>query len=134
MQDFIHNTMGLKNKDRMVMALLESYQTGKTRYHAVLYSIMESLKDYQNPEVKPVFIEVAKTEGYPRLLRVKAIQSLAYFNDVTVLDEIIPLLKESNNYEFYYEIYNLANDLNADKIYVEQIRKHGLEAMNWKEE
>ena len=63
MMDFVYNSMGLKEKDRMVMALLESYQAGKTRYHAVLYSIMESLKDYQNPQIKPVFIEIAKTDS-----------------------------------------------------------------------
>ena len=129
MQEFIHNSMGLENKDRMVMALLESYQAGKTRYHAVLYSIMGSLEDYQNPEVKPLFIEVAKTDGYPRLLRIKAIQSLAHFNDEKVLDELIPILSESNNYEYYYEINNLANNLNANESYINEIRKYGLNAM-----
>ena len=129
MQEFIHNSMGLENKDRMVMALLESYQAGKTRYHAVLYSIMNSLEDYQNPEVKPLFVEVAKTEGYPRLLRIKAIQSLENFNDVTVLDDIIPILKVPNNYEFYYEINNLAMNLNANDKYLNEIRRLGLEAM-----
>ena len=102
--DYVHNTMNLESKDRMVMALLESYQAGKTRYHAVLYSIMEGLKDYKNPQIKPLFVEVAKTEGYPRLLRIKAMQSLSHFNDVTVLDELIPLLNESYNYDYYYEI------------------------------
>ena len=86
MLNFIHNSMGIVERDRLMMALLESYQTGKTRYHAVLHSIMTSLEEYQNPEIKPVFIEVAKTEGFPRLLRIKAIQSLEGFNDVSVLD------------------------------------------------
>ena len=48
-------------------------------------------------------IEVAKTDGFPRLLRIKAIQSLASFNDPLVLDELIPLLESSTNYNFYYE-------------------------------
>ena len=128
--DYVHNSMNLESKDRMVMALLESYQTGKTRYHAVLYSIMEGLKDYKNPQIKPLFVEVAKTEGYPRLLRIKAIQSLSHFNDVTVLDELIPLLNESYNYDYYYEINTLANDLNADENYMREIRKAGYNAMN----
>ena len=91
--------------------------------------IMNSLEDYQNPEVKPLFVEVAKTEGYPRLLRIKAIQSLENFNDVTVLDDIIPILKVPNNYEFYYEINNLAINLNANDKYLNEIRRLGLEAM-----
>jgi len=130
MMDFVHNSMGLKQRDRMVMALLESYQTGKTRYHAVLYSIMDGLEDFDNPQMKPLFIEVAKTDGYPRLLRTKAIQSLASFNDQDVLDQLIPLLDDPHNYTFYYEINSLAEKINADKKYFDKIRNAGFKAMN----
>ena len=131
MMDFVHNSMGLKQRDRMVMALLESYQTGKTRYHAVLYSIMDGLEDFDNPQMKPLFIEVAKTDGYPRLLRIKAIQSLASFNDQNVLDELVSLLDDPQNYSsYYYEINNLAEKINADKKYFDEIRDAGLKAMN----
>jgi HEAT repeat protein len=75
MLNFVNNSMGIVERDRLLMALLESYQIGKNRYYAVLHSIMGSLEDYSNPEIKPVFIEVAKTDGFPRLLRIKAIQS-----------------------------------------------------------
>lgn len=111
------------------MALLESYQTGKTRYYAVLHSMMNSLEDYSNPEIKPVFIEVAKTDGFPRLLRIKAIQSLASFNDPLVLDELIPLLESPTNYNFYYEIVSLSKELNASESYNQKIKQAGLKAM-----
>ena len=129
MLDFIHNSMGLVERDRMLMALLESYQTGRTRYYAVLHSMMNSLEDYSNPEIKPVFIEVAKTDGFPRLLRIKAIQSLASFNDPLVLDELIPLLESSTNYNFYYEIVSLSKELNAGESYNQKIKQAGLKAM-----
>ena len=57
-------------------------------------------------------------------------QSLSHFNDVTVLDELIPLLNESYNYDYYYEINTLANDLNAGEDYMRKIRKAGYNAMN----
>ena len=129
MLNFVHNSMGIVEKDRILMALLESYQTGKTRYYAVLHSIMDSLEDYQNPEIKPVFIEVAKTDGFPRLLRIKAIQSLSSFNDVAVLDELIPLLENSNNYNYYYEITSLAESLNAGELYNQRIKQASYKAM-----
>ena len=129
MLNFIDNSMGIVERDRLLMALLESYQTGKTRYYAVLHSIMGSLEDYQNPEIKPVFIEVAKTDGFPRLLRIKAIQSLESFNDVSVLDELIPMLEHSYNYDYYYELTNLANKLGANNMYKERIRLAGYKAM-----
>ena len=130
MLEFIHNTMGLEQRDRMVMALLESYQIGKTRYHAILYSVMEGLEDYDNPQMKPLFIEVAQTDGFPKGLRIKAIQSLVNFNDETVLDDLIIMLESKENYEFYYEINTLAENLNANQIYMNKIRQAGLNAMS----
>ena len=114
MMDFIHNSMGLKQRDRMDLALLESYQAGKNRYHNVLYNIMDGLKDFDNPQMKPLFIEVATTEGYPRLLRIKAIQSLASFNDQKVLNQLIPLLDDPQNYMSYYYEINIQRKICSD--------------------
>ena len=129
MQEFINSSMGIKNRDRMVMALLESYQIGKTRYHAILYSIIEGLEDYNNPQMKPLFLDVAQTEGFPKGLRIKAIQTLANFNDETVLNDLIKMLESHENYKFYYEIYNLAEKLNANQNYMNKIRQAGFNAM-----
>ena len=129
MQEFINSSMGLENRDRMVMALLESYQIGKTRYHAILYSIIEGLEDYNNPQMKPLFLDVAQTEGFPKGLRIKAIQTLANFNDETVLNDLIKMLESHENYQFYYEIYNLAEKLNANQNYMNKIRQAGFNAM-----
>jgi HEAT repeat protein len=129
MLNFVNNSMGIVERDRLLMALLESYQIGKNRYYAVLHSIMGSLEDYSNPEIKPVFIEVAKTDGFPRLLRIKAIQSLSTFGDVSVLDELIPILEDSYNYDYFYELNNLANSLNAGDFYKNKIREASLKAM-----
>jgi len=129
MLNFINNSMGIEQQDRLLLAMLESYQTGKNRYHAVLYSVMESLEDFSNPNVKPVFIDVAITDGYPMNIRIKAINALANFKDETVLEELIPILEYSNNYEYYYEIKNLANTLNASEKYHQKIRKAGYSAM-----
>ena len=129
MLNFVNNSMGIVERDRLLMALLESYQIGKNRYYAVLHSLMSSLEDYSNPEIKPVFIEVAKTDGFPRLLRIKAIQSLSTFGDVGVLDELIPMLEDSYNYDYYYELNNLANSLNAGDFYENKMREASLKAM-----
>ena len=132
MMNFINNSMGIEQHDRLLLAMLESYQTGKNRYYAVLYSTMESLEDFTNPNIKPVFVEVATTDGYPMNIRIKAINALANFEDETVLDELIPMLEFSNNYEYYYEIQNLANELNASEGYYQKIRKASYTAMQKK--
>ena len=130
MLNFINNSMGIVEKDRLMLALLESYQVGKNRYYAVLHSIMESLENYSSPDIKPVFIEVAKNDGYPRVLRIKAINSLANFEDKKVLAELMPMLEDKNNYDLYYEIMNLAKSLDAEKDFHNHFNSSGLKAMN----
>ena len=130
MLNFINNSMGIVEKDRLMLALLESYQIGKNRYYAVLHSIMESLENYSSPDIKPVFIEVAKNDGYPRVLRIKAINSLSNFNDKEVLNELIPMLEDKNNYDLYYEIMNLAKALNAENEFHDKFNSSSLKAMD----
>ncbi len=130
MTNFINNAMGDIHNDRMIMVLLESFQTGKNRYFANLHSIMNTLENYNNPKIKPAFIEIALSDNFPRLTRVKAINSLKNFNDVEVLNQIIPILDNPENYEFYFDILNLAKDLNANDTYINDIRKAGFNAMN----
>ena len=129
MLGFVNNAMSNIQNDRMTMALLESFQTGKNRYYASLHSIMSAMDEYNNPQIKPAFIEIATTEGFPRLLRVKAINSLANFNDSQVLDYIVPILENPSNYEFYFDILDLANKLNADEKYMNTIRNAAYKAM-----
>jgi len=129
MLNFINNSMGIVEKDRLMLALLESYETGKNRYYAVLYSTMDSLEDYNNPNIKPIFLEVAKTDGFPKLLRIKAINALGKFNDPSVLDELIVLLESNDNYDYYYEIMNLAKELNVENEYSHKFNLAGHKAM-----
>ena len=129
MLGFINNAMGNIQSDRMTMVLLESYQTGKNRYFANLYSIMSALDDYNNPQIKSTFVEVATADGFPRLLRIKAIKGLAKFNDSSVLDYIIPILENPNNHEYYFDILGLANELNAKENYMNLIRESAHKAM-----
>ena len=56
-------------------------------------------------------------------------QSLSNFNDATVLDYLIPMLENSYNHEYYYEVMNLANDINADNGYKQKIRQASFKAM-----
>ena len=129
MLNFVNSAMGNIQNERMTMALLESFQTGKNRYYANLHSIMSAMDSYNNPQIKPAFIEIATTDGFPRLLRVKAINSLANFDDNQVLEYIIPILENPANYEFYFEVLSLAKKLNAEEKYMNTIRNAAFKAM-----
>ena len=128
MLTFVHNSLDVQN-DRMIVALLESYQAGKNRYYASLHSMMSALQDYNNPQIKPTFIEIATTDGFPRAIRVKAINGLANFKDSSVLEFIVPILENPKNYDFYFDILNLAQSLNAEEKYMHLISKAAHNAM-----
>jgi len=130
MLGFINNAMGDIQNDRLTIALLESFQTGKNRYYANLHSVMSALTDYNNPQIKPAFIEIATADGFPRLLRIKAIQGLAKFEDMSVLDFIVPILENPDNYDYYFDILSLAKELNATNDYMDAIRTAAYKAMS----
>ena len=67
---------------------------------------------------------------FPRVLRIKAIQSLAQFNDKEVLDELIVILEDPHNYDYFYEISNLSKSLNLEYEFEQKFRKAAYRAMN----
>ena len=51
------------------------------------------------------------------------------FNDKTVLSELIPILEIPENYDYYYSIKELANNLNAYQEYEDMFNDAGYKAM-----
>ena len=127
--EYAMNVLGEFNDERMIFALLEAYQTGKHQYYAMLNTLMKSLGEYKNPAIKPVFIEIAKTDGFPRSLRIKAIRGLAEFNDPSSADEVIEILSYPSNYIYYNEIVTLLKELGVYDNYKSELRNHAFNAM-----
>ena len=63
--------------------------------------------EFDHPAVKRPLVEIALSDDFSRDLRIKSLQSLARFDDPTVLDEIISILEKPENYIFYNEIIDL---------------------------
>ena len=117
------------NDEKMVFALLESYQLGKHQYYSLLNSLMKSIETYKNPEIKPMLIEVATTDGFPKAIRVKAIKSLLKFNDPEVAKDLVAVLESPSNYIFYSEIIKMMKDLGVYETYKDEIRSSAFKAM-----
>mgnify|MGYP001351730329 CR=1 FL=1 len=127
--EYAMNVLGEFNDERMVFALLEAYQTGKHQYYAMLNTLMKSLGEYKNPAIKPVFIEIAKTDGFPRSLRIKAIRGLAEFDDPASADEVVEILSYPSNYIYYNEIVTLLKELGVYENYKPELRENAFNAM-----
>ena len=74
-------------------------------------------------------IEIAKTDGFPRSLRIKAIRGLAEFNDPNSVDEVIEILSYPSNYIYYNEIVLLLKELGIYENYKSKLRFHAFNAM-----
>ena len=76
-----------------------------------------------------MFIEIAKTDGFPRSLRIKAIRGLAVFNDPSSANQIVEILSYPSNYIYYNEIITLLKELGVYENYKVQLREYAFNAM-----
>ena len=128
MNDFALEVMGDLDNQRMILALLESYQIGKQQYYSMLIKLMDVMSESENVYLKPVIIEIALTEHLPYHIRIKAMAVLPNFGDPSVIDSIIPILENSENYIFYDTIVNMILSLDSMSDYEDTLRKVGLRA------
>ena len=112
MKKFAFNNMGDidgQMESRMISVLLESYQAGKKDYFTLLESLLNAMKEFKDPSIAEKLKEIAKSNDYPRTLRLKALQALSVQEDQSDMDEILSILEDPENYVFYNEIIDLVD-------------------------
>ncbi|MBC8214823.1 MAG: HEAT repeat domain-containing protein [Candidatus Marinimicrobia bacterium] len=122
LKDFAYNAMGDISEERMILALVESYQSGKKEYFKLLNTLLLAMDEFEHPTLKPALLEIAKSNEFPKSLRLKAIRNLSKFNDTTVLDDLVSMLEYPENYIFYDEILTIVNNLNEFEEYKDKLR------------
>jgi len=130
MNDFALEVMGDLDNQRMILALLESYQIGKQQYYSMLIKLMDVMSESENVYLKPVIVEIALTEHLPYHIRMKAMNVLPNFGDPSIIDSVLPLLENSENYIFYDTIVEMILSLDSMPDYKDALRKVGLKAAN----
>lgn len=122
-RDFALRAMGDIKSERLVLALLETYQMGRAEYYSLLNSLLMALDQFDDPAIKPALLEIAVGSDFPVSIRKRAIRNLANFKDPVVLDRIIPLLEDATNYYLLGAINELAEALNPGPGSREKIRR-----------
>ena len=84
--------------------------------------------EFDDPEVKKAVIEIAHSNDYPVDIRKKAIDNLAAFNDPSVVDGLLPMLEEKENYIYYDNIINMVYALGEEKKNAESVRRMAFKA------
>ena len=127
-REFALNTMKGVREENLVLALLNTYNLGKTEYYSLLNTMLEALGEFDDPEIKKAIIEIAQSNEYPSDIRKKAIDKLANFNDPSVVDKLLPMLKNKNNYIYYDNIINMVYALGEEKKNAESVRRIAFKA------
>ena len=127
--EFAFNVMGEMPEERMLMALLEAYQVGRHKYYILLNTIISSLDNFDNPKIKPLYLEIAQTSDFPSNIRLKAFKGLTRFSDPEVVDEIVELLNDPENYAYYNEIVEMLHEFGVYDKYRDKLRIAAFKAM-----
>ena len=127
-REFALNTMKGVKEENLVLALLNTYNMGKTQYYSLLNTMLAALGEFDDPEVKKAVIEIAHSNDYPIDIRKKAIDNLAAFNDPSVVDGLLPMLEEKENYIYYDNIINMVYALGEEKKNAESVRRMAFKA------
>ena len=127
--EFAFDVMGEMPEERMLMALLEAYQVGRHKYYSLLNTIINSLDNFDNPEIKSLYLEIAQTKDFPSNIRLKAFRGLTRFSDPEVVDGIVELLNDPTNYIYYNEIVGMLHEFGVYDNYQDKLRMAAFKAM-----
>ena len=127
-REFALNTMKGVKEENLVIALLNTYNTGKSQYYSLLNTMLAALGEFNDPEVKKAVIEISMSKDYPMDIRKKAIDNLAGFKDPSVIDGLLPMLEKKENYIYYDNIINLVYSLGEEKKNAEAVRRMAFRA------
>jgi len=133
-REFALNTMKGVKEENLVIALLNTYNTGKSQYYSLLNTMLAALGEFNDPEVKKAVIEISMSADYPVDIRKKAIDNLSGFKDPSVIDGLLPMLEEKENYIYYDNIINLVYALGEEKKNAESVRRMAFKAHYTKRE
>jgi len=127
-REFALNTMKGVKEENLVIALLNTYNMGKTQYYSLLNTMLAALGEFDDPEVKKAVIEIAHSKDYPIDIRKKAIDNLAAFNDPSVVNGLLPMLEAKENYIYYDNIIDMVYALGEEKKNAEAVRRMAFKA------
>jgi len=127
--EFAFDVMGEMPEERMLMALLEAYQVGRNKYYSLLNTIISSLDNFDNPEIKSLYLEIAQTDDFPSNVRLKAFKGLTRFSDPETINGIVELLNDPTNYVYYNEIVEMLHEYGVYDKYREKLRLAAFKAM-----
>ena len=127
-RDFALNTMRGVKEESLVLALLQTYRTGKDQYYNILNTLLEALGEFDDPEIRKAVIEIAMNDGYPLEIRIKAIENLEDISDESVVPSLLPILSDYNQYKLHPAVIQTVKNLGVYESFEQEIHRRTFEA------
>ena len=127
-RDFALNTMKGVKEENLILALLQTYRTGKDQYYQMLNTLLEALGEFNDPEIRRAVLEVAMNDAYPLEIRIKAIEKLSDVSDEKVIPFILPILSDYNQYKLHMTVIQTIRNLGQYNTYEQEIHRRTFEA------
>ena len=127
-QDFALNTMKGVKEENLILALLQTYRSGKDQYYNLLTTLLEALGEFNDPEIRRAVKEIAMNDAYPQEIRIKAIEKLSVLGDHNVIPDIIPILSDPGQYKLHSAVIKTVKNLGQYEQYEQEIRRRTFEA------
>ena len=122
-REFALNTMRGVKQENLILALLNTYNAGRSEYYSLLNTLLETLGNFDDPQVFKAIIQIGLTDDLPIDLRIKAIESLGGLNNPNVIPRFLPLLADAKNYTLHGSIVQMIGRLGKQDLYHEEIRR-----------
>ena len=127
-QDFALNTMKGVKEENLILALLQTYRSGKDQYYNLLTTLLEALGEFNDPEIRRAVKEIAMNDAYPQEIRIKAIEKLSDLGDANVIPDIIPILSDPGQYKLHSSVIETVKNLGQYEQYEQEIQRRTFEA------
>ncbi|MDP6339806.1 MAG: hypothetical protein QF842_05710 [Candidatus Marinimicrobia bacterium] len=127
-QDFALNTMKGVKEENLILALLQTYRTGKDQYYNLLTTLLEALGEFNDPEIRNAVKEIAMHEAYPLEIRIKAIEKLSDLGDEIIVPTLMPILSDPEQYKLHTAVIQTVKNLGQYDTYEQEIHRRTFEA------
>ena len=121
LRDFALQAIGDVKEAKVILALLETLNTGREQYYKLTEIITKALGDFSDPAVKPTLVEITKNTEFPLKTRKDALTALIKFNDPEVFKQLLPMMENPDNYILFDEMTSMAAAL-GDKTAFDKLR------------
>jgi len=127
LRDFALQSIGDISEARVILALLEAFNAGRSEYLQLTQVLTKALGDFSDPAVIPTLVAIVQNTELPLTTRRDALVALIKFKDIKVFEQLLPLMEVPGNYVLFDEMTSMARAIGGEEPFT-KLRARALRA------